>query len=139
MIEAAEPYFEDWTAGRYHRILAPLGRQIEEVEHRDGTRVPLANLSTGTAQQLYLAIRFGLVEHFAETAEPLPIVMDDILANFDDERAARAARSIEQLAERHQVIYFTCHTETPLASGTQLHLDRLEMGAAAAAEPVESR
>jgi uncharacterized protein YhaN len=126
VIEAAERYFEEWTTGRYRRILAPLGRQVEEVEHRDGTRVPLASLSTGTAQQLYLALRFGLVEHFAETAEPLPIVMDDILVNFDDQRAALAARSIERLAERQQVIYFTCHPETPLRSGTQLHLDLLE-------------
>ncbi len=133
VLEAAERYFEEWTAGRYRRILAPLGRQVEEVEHRDGTRVPLANLSTGTAQQLYLALRFGLVEHFAETAEPLPIVMDDILVNFDEERAALAARSIEQLAERQQVIYFTCHPETPLTTGTQLHLDRLETVAQAVA------
>lgn len=133
VIEAAERYFEAWTAGRYLRILAPLGRQVEAVEHRDGTRVPLAHLSTGTAQQLYLALRFGLVEHFAESAEPLPIVMDDILVNFDDERAALAARSIEQLAERQQVIYFTCHPETPLTTGRQLHLDRLETVAQAVA------
>ncbi len=83
-----------------------------------------ANLSGGTAQQLYLAVRFGLVEHFAETAEPLPIVMDDILVNFDPERAQLTARSIERLAESQQVIYFTCHQETPLTSGTQLHLER---------------
>ncbi len=133
VIEAAEHYFEEWTAGRYRRILAPLGSQVEEVEHRDGTRVAIANLSTGTAQQLYLAIRFGLVEHFAENAEPLPIVMDDILVNFDDERAALAARSIERLAERHQVIYFTCHPETPLRTGKQLHLERLDTVAAAVA------
>jgi uncharacterized protein YhaN len=126
VIEAAERYFEAWTGGRYRRILAPLGRQVEEVEHRDGMRIALANLSTGTAQQLYLALRFGLVEHFAGTAEPLPIVMDDILVNFDDERAALAARSIEQLAERQQVIYFTCHPNTPLTTGKEIQLDPLE-------------
>ena len=35
--------------------------------------------------------------------------MDDILVNFDPQRAERAARSIVQLAARHQVIFFTCH------------------------------
>ena len=54
--------------------------------------------------------------------------MDDILVNFDDERAALAARSIESLAEHHQVIYFTCHPETPLVGGLQVHLDRLDTG-----------
>ncbi len=99
-----------WTDGRYVRILAPLGKQVQELERNDGVIVPLAGLSTGTAEQLYLALRFGLVEHFARQAESLPVVMDDILVNFDPVRAERAARSIEDLATRHQVLYFTCHS-----------------------------
>ena len=56
-----------------------------------------------------------LVQHFVETSgEPLPIVMDDILVNFDADRAERAARSIEELSGTCQVIYFTCHESTPL-------------------------
>ncbi len=134
VVEKAERYFDDWTDGRYRRILAPLGRQIEAVEHRDGSRVPVQNLSTGTAQQLYLALRFGLVDHFSETAEGLPILMDDILVNFDDRRAARAARAIESLAQRHQIIYFTCHPETPLRDGTEIALPALETVAQAVAQ-----
>ena len=125
VVQTAERYFSEWTEGRYTRIVAPLGSQIEAVEHRDGTIVPVGNLSTGTAQQLYLAIRFGLVERFSETAEPLPIVMDDILVNFDDERALLAARSIADLSTRHQVVYFTCHPDTPLRGDLEVELDRL--------------
>jgi uncharacterized protein YhaN len=124
VVGAAEEYFRAWTDGRYIRILAPIGGQIEGVEHRDGTRVELADLSRGTAEQLYLALRFGLVRHFAGGAESLPIVMDDILVNFDDERAALAARSIEDLARHQQILYFTCHPETPL-HGTEVVLPRL--------------
>ena len=47
-------------------------------------------LSRGTAEQLYLALRFGLIEEFARHAEPLPVVMDDILVNFDEARTERA-------------------------------------------------
>lgn len=54
-----------------HRRVDPGG---DLVDLRRGTLVNIGDLSTGTAQQLYLAIRFGLVEHFAETAEPLPII-----------------------------------------------------------------
>jgi uncharacterized protein YhaN len=86
----------------------------------------LADLSKGTAEQLYLALRFGLVSHFAETAEPLPILMDDILVNFDDDRADSAARSIEELAQHHQVIYFTCHPQTPLRGGCEIDLPALQ-------------
>ena len=114
VVKEAEALLAAWTDGRYVRILAPLGKQIQELERRDGVRVPLAGLSTGTAQQLYLALRFGLVEHFGREAESLPVVMDDILVNFDPDRAERAARSIEDLATRHQVLYFTCHPGTPL-------------------------
>jgi uncharacterized protein YhaN len=95
------------------------------VEHRDGTLVPLTGLSRGTAEQLYLALRLGLVERFAEGAEPLPIVMDDILVNFDEERAASAARSIEELSSRHQVLYFTCHPTTPLRPDLRVDLPPL--------------
>ncbi len=86
-------------------------------------RVTLPALSRGTAEQLCLALRFGLVERFVETSgEPLPIVMDDILVNFDDDRAARAARSIEALAGTCQVIYFTCHPTTPLRADVDMTL-----------------
>ncbi|HET6498254.1 MAG TPA: hypothetical protein VFH17_04300 [Coriobacteriia bacterium] len=98
-------------------------------ERADGTRVPLAGLSRGTSEQLYLALRFGLVERFVETSgEPLPIVMDDILVNFDEDRAARAARSIGALAGTCQVIYFTCHPTTPLRAGVEKTLRPLAGG-----------
>ncbi|HEY2887288.1 MAG TPA: AAA family ATPase [Candidatus Limnocylindrales bacterium] len=128
VLRAAEELLAAWTGGRYVRILAPLGRQVQELMRGDGTTVPLGGLSTGTAQQLYLALRFGLVDHFARQAESLPIVMDDILVNFDPVRAERAARSIEDLATRHQVLYFSCHPGTPLRATTTIELPTLIRG-----------
>jgi len=125
VISTAERYLQEWTAGRYGRIVAPMGGKIEGVEKHDGKVVPLAGLSTGTAQQLYLAMRFGLVEHFAQGGESLPVVMDDVLVNFDPERAERAARSIEELASRHQILYFTCHPTTPLRPDASVKLAAL--------------
>ncbi len=125
MLKTAETYSREWTAGRYRHVLAPIGSQAEAVEHQDGSNVPIDELSTGTAQQLYLAIRFGLLEHSGQNAESLPVVMDDILVNFDPERAALAARSIEELAKRQQVLYFTCHPEVPLTADVTLELPRL--------------
>jgi uncharacterized protein YhaN len=122
VLKTAETLMTAWTDGRYTRIVAPLGRQVEELERNDGVIVPISGLSTGTAEQLYLALRFGLVEHFAREAESLPLVMDDILVNFDPGRAERAARSIEDLALRHQVLYFTCHPETALHPDTTVEL-----------------
>jgi uncharacterized protein YhaN len=115
VVTAAERHFSRWTGGRYPRIIAPLGKPIEGAVSANGEPVGIPALSRGTSEQLYLALRLGLVEHLVETSgEPLPIVMDDILVNFDDDRAARAARSIEELAQTCQIIYFTCHPSTPL-------------------------
>jgi uncharacterized protein YhaN len=128
VVRIAEELFRDWTGGRYRRIVAPLDgasagvSSIEHVERSDGRLLPITSLSTGTAEQLYLALRLGMVEHFASTAESLPLVMDDVLVNFDPARAGRAARSVEALSARHQVLYFTCHPETPLRADLEIEL-----------------
>ncbi len=112
VIRAAEAHFELFTDGRYTRIVAAPGDANVRVETEGGAGRVTDELSRGTAEQLYLALRFGLIEEFAGHAEPLPVVMDDILVNFDATRAASAAGAIRELATRHQVLYFTCHPWT---------------------------
>jgi uncharacterized protein YhaN len=109
VVRAATSHFQRITGGRYARIIAPPGDATVRVETEEGESRATHELSRGTAEQLYLALRFGLIEEFAQHAEPLPVVMDDILVNFDAERAARAADAIRDLAARHQVLFFTCH------------------------------
>ena len=109
VVRAASRHFERITGGRYARVMAPPGDGDVRVETHGGEARTSDELSRGTAEQLYLALRFGLIEEFARSAEPLPVVMDDILVNFDVDRASRAAVAIGDLAERHQVLYFTCH------------------------------
>ncbi|MDQ4034305.1 MAG: AAA family ATPase [Chloroflexota bacterium] len=112
VVRAATAHFERITGGRYTRIVAPPGDASVRIETESGEGRITDELSRGTAEQLYLALRFGLIEEFARHAEALPVVMDDILVNFDADRAARAAATIRDLAERHQVLYFTCHPWT---------------------------
>ena len=112
VIRAAERHFERITGGRYARIVAPPGESTVRVETEGGESRVTDELSRGTSEQLYLALRFGLIEEFARHGEPLPVVMDDILVNFDSARASRAASAIRDLASRHQVLYFTCHPWT---------------------------
>jgi uncharacterized protein YhaN len=112
VVRDAERHFARITDERYAHILAPPGAQAVQVETESGEVKRTEELSRGTAEQLYLALRFGLIEQFARHAEALPVVMDDILVNFDADRGERAARAISGLAERHQVLYFTCHEWT---------------------------
>ncbi|MCA1588196.1 MAG: AAA family ATPase, partial [Chloroflexi bacterium] len=122
VIKTAEAFLAEWTDGRWVRIVAPLGGAIDGLERADGRQVAIAGLSRGTQEQLYLALRFGLIEHFADEAEPLPIVMDETLVNFDEARAERTARTIELLSARHQILYFSCRTATPLRSSAIVRL-----------------
>ena len=73
---------------------------------------PVAQLSRGTREQLFLAMRLALIRNRSRDAEPLPVLMDDILVNFDPERARAAAGAVLALAEDHQILFFTCHPHT---------------------------
>ncbi len=112
VIQEAQAFFSSFTNGRYVRIFSLPGENRVEVEDQTGARKDIPDLSRGTAEQLYLALRFGLVREFARRAEPLPVVMDDILVNFDPERAREACRALGGLSKDQQVLLFTCHPET---------------------------
>ena len=54
-------------------------------------------------------MRFAAVEEFGEKREHLPVVVDEVLVNFDLERAKKAAAAFGKIAEGNQVLVFTCH------------------------------
>lgn len=78
-----------------------------------GSTVPptvrVAGMSDGTRDQLYLALRLALLESYLRDRAPFPVIVDDILIQFDDARSAAALRVLGQFAARHQVIFFTHH------------------------------
>jgi uncharacterized protein YhaN len=111
VVQVASGFLHKITDGRYSQILAPLGQQQVELESPGGARLEIAKLSRGTREPLYLSLRFGLVREYAAGAEPLPVIMDDILVNFDPRRCRAAADAILELARSNQVLFFTCHPE----------------------------
>ncbi len=111
VIKESSSFFDTFTGGEYKEIIAPLGEQSIEVMTATGKRKKPGQLSRATAEQLFLALRFGYMTNYAERSEGFPVVMDDILVNFDPTRFYHTARTIFQLAESHQVLFFTCHPE----------------------------
>lgn len=112
VIRDASRFFERITGGKYNAIVTPIGGNTIEVVSEDGMRKGPQELSRGTAEQLYLSLRFGYVTNYIVNGERLPIIMDDILVNFDPSRARRTAETILEVAKRHQVLFFTCHPHT---------------------------
>ena len=75
-----------------------------------GIALPVEALSRGTREQLFLSLRLALAACYARRGAPLPLVLDDVLVNFDIERAKAAAAVLRDFAAAgHQVLIFTCH------------------------------
>ena len=110
VVERASSLFEKITDGHYPRLLAHDGAL--DVEDNKGKRISVETLSTGTAQQVYLCLRLGLAEARASKQTSLPLIMDEVLVNFDKERALGVAEAILDVSERHQILMFTCHPHT---------------------------
>ncbi|OIJ11887.1 hypothetical protein BKP35_11355 [Anaerobacillus arseniciselenatis] len=108
VIQEATKMFSFMTNNRYHQLFAPVGEQRLFVEREDGLRFEPNELSQGTREQLYLALRWALATvHSKDTA--FPVFIDDIFVNFDKKRRTQAIRLLREVAEKHQVIFFTCH------------------------------
>ncbi|QHW34268.1 AAA family ATPase [Paenibacillus rhizovicinus] len=108
------------SEGRYTRISMPEGERTIALETQDGRIVESGFLSRGTAEQLYLAMRFALAGE-AAAVHALPLLLDDPFVNFDYGRLQAAAGVLEELAEQRQIVFFTCH-----AHMKDLLLDRLK-------------
>ncbi|MBK5940227.1 AAA family ATPase [Halochromatium roseum] len=75
----------------------------------NGERLRVEAMSTGTRDQLYLALRLAALDHYAESAEPLPLIVDDILIQFDDDRSRATLDALAEFSCKTQVILFTHH------------------------------
>jgi len=71
--------------------------------------VGFAGLSEGSADQLYLTLRLASLEVYLESHEPIPLVVDDILIQFDDDRATAALQALARLSRRTQIVLFSHH------------------------------
>lgn len=111
VIQRAGQIFAGITEGRYTGVVVPGdGRFI--VLNENSEAIPSSELSTGTVQQLYLALRFALIETLDAVGVGLPVIMDDVLVNADPARREGLARAIVELSGHRQVIFFTCHPDT---------------------------
>ena len=112
VLRRASALFQRITADRYQRVFRPVdGKGLLIEDDAGSTRAPEA-LSRGTLEQLYVALRLGLAESFTDKVGALPLIMDDVLVNFDPERARGVARALFDVASGRQVLLFTSQPAT---------------------------
>ncbi|HZZ71071.1 MAG TPA: AAA family ATPase [Pirellulales bacterium] len=109
-LREASDYFERLTEGRYRRVWTPLGEPILRVDDSEGHTLPVEKLSCGTREQLFLSLRLALAALYSRRGANLPLVLDDVLVNYDTHRARAAAQVLKDFAAKgHQLLVFTCH------------------------------
>ena len=94
------------TEGRYDRLSLSqdlsvlMGARNEDILRSGHSR------SDGTVDQLYLALRLAVAR---ELLPDSPLVLDDAMVRFDNQRLQAALQILQQEAANKQVILFTCH------------------------------
>jgi len=113
ILNRASIVFSQMTCGSFAELRADQDEQGKPVlvglRSADQTIVQISEMSDGTRDQLYLALRIASVENWNQQHEPLPFILDDVLINFDDDRATAALQVLADLSVTTQVIYFTHH------------------------------
>ena len=114
MLRRAGDYFAQLTEGSFTDLKVDYDDQDQPIlvgrRSGAGVSVPIAGMSEGTADQLYFAMRLAFLADWLERHEPLPIVVDDILIKFDDQRALATLKVLAQFSQHTQVILFTHHS-----------------------------
>jgi len=111
LLAAASRWFARVTGGRWSALRPDWSGDVQVLlaERDDGSRLAIDGLSEGTADALYLALRLAAIEVRLGSAPPVPLLLDDVLMTFDDDRAALALQGLAELGQRNQVVYFTHH------------------------------
>jgi len=109
----ATEIFHRITQGKYVKVLftpKDSGMSISVIDNEGNESIPDV-LSLGTMRQLYLAIRFAVIKSQGNDKKHIPIVLDEILSSFDEDKREAAVREINEIAKDHQVFYFSVRND----------------------------
>lgn len=98
--------FSAMTGGKYTDLRLPEDLAMEVREEGEAVTREQSYLSGGTRDQLYLALRLAVCR--LALGEDVPLVLDDALVYFDEDRLAKAMALLEEEAKTRQILLFTC-------------------------------
>lgn len=110
MLELASQYIKQLTNGIYTFDMWGLQDGLALLNER-GDRLSMSHWSSGLADQVYLALRLALAKVFSFQVDALPIILDDILVRFDEDRQKSALKLLAELGKHQQIWLFTCQQQ----------------------------
>lgn len=112
VLASASTAFAHMTLGQYQGLVIDWNEKGDHVlqgVRANRSHVDVEQMSDGTRDQLYLALRLAALTDWNDRHEPIPLVVDDILVHFDDDRAVATLEQLVDLSSHTQVIFFTHH------------------------------
>ena len=103
--QSAQKYLSRLTLGRYRKLTLGTDFSLGTGAAGEDTLKDALWRSDGTADQLYLALRLSVAQ---ELTPGVPLILDDALVRFDEERMKAAMEVLQEMAQSRQVILFTC-------------------------------
>ncbi|WP_163537140.1 AAA family ATPase [Gracilibacillus sp. YIM 98692] len=117
VIDQASIFFSKLTSNQYVRLIPLKEENWLEVEDYTGLRYTIEELSQGTKDQLYIALRLAVSQVIAGPMS-LPFIIDDGFVHFDSVRKKEMFDLLEELSNKHQILYFS----TVRTNSESLHL-----------------
>lgn len=110
IMDQTSDFFSILTNNAYAHVFAPTKERLIQVESADRLRYSASELSQGTRDQLYIALRLAISEVMSDSHH-MPFIIDDAFVHFDDSRMEQMINLITAISANRQVILFTCKKE----------------------------
>lgn len=112
------------TNGKYSNLYIDSENNII-IETQNGKYVPIEMLSIGTIDLIYLSLRISAAKEISQ--EKMPIILDESLIYYDEERMTRILKYLSNLKDR-QIILLTCsERETKILETENIHYNKIEL------------
>lgn len=111
LLARASELFAAITGGKFAKVAADFDedKTVLVGVRNNGKREGVDALSSGRRDQLFLALRLAAIESHVANQGPIPVVVDDIVINFDDAAASATFKVLADLSTKTQVLFFTHH------------------------------
>lgn len=130
--EKTEEIFRRLTGGKYQKVRVTKDFSISVEDPERKSSYEWGFLSGGTIDQAYLSLRLAISDLVMSGEENLPIFLDDVFTQYDDERAYEGLRFLYEYAVKRedplQAVLFTCHRRLFEWAGELGNIDVMEIG-----------
>lgn len=113
LLERAGQHLEKLTCGSFSGLAVDFeegNRRVLRAKRKEsGEHIDVTGMSDGARDQLFFALRLAYIEDHCARIGTCPVILDDVLMAFDNDRAVAALQVLSELAKRTQVLLFTHH------------------------------